>query len=299
MILLVGAIALAFALVTWRLVRRLAAVEREVRDLRFRGRELDDLRDESARALGVTRVHLAALAAGEPPERDAILGGRAYRDVQPAEALALYEANPTLAVLDVRTREEYASGHIPRARLVPLDELERRLGELPSSDAPLLVHCAAGGRSAAACEILARHGYTRLQNLMGGWHAWPGPRTQDDPVPPTERGDGSGRAAIAFHGGPVSGEAVVSAIRECFDPEVPVNVYDLGLVYAIDIAPEAIAVRMTLTSQQCPSARTIPEEVRQRIAALGQPNVSVDVVWDPPWHPSRISAEGKQKLGLT
>jgi len=58
-------------------------------------------------------------------------------------------------------------------------------------------------------------------------------------------------------------------------------------------------VRMTLTSEACPSARSIPDEVRQRIAALGQPNVSVEVVWDPPWHPSRISPEGKQKLGLT
>ena len=90
----------------------------------------------------------------------------------------------------------------------------------------------------------------------------------------------------------------MAAIRECFDPEVPVNVYDLGLIYGIDIAPGAIAVRMTLTSEGCPSARSIPEEVRQRIVALGQPNVTVEIVWDPPWHPARISPEGKQKLGL-
>jgi metal-sulfur cluster biosynthetic enzyme len=55
---------------------------------------------------------------------------------------------------------------------------------------------------------------------------------------------------------------------------------------------------MTLTSEGCPSARTIPEDVRRKIVALGQPNVTVDVVWDPPWHPSRISPDGKQKLGL-
>jgi len=125
-----------------------------------------------------------------------------------------------------------------------------------------------------------------------------GGRATCDGVPPPGRGDASGSTAIAFRGGPVSGEAVVAAIRECFDPEVPVNVYDLGLVYAIDIAPEAIAVRMTLTSEECPSARSIPDEVRRRIAALGQRNVTVELVWDPPWHPSRISPEGKQKLGL-
>ena len=89
-----------------------------------------------------------------------------------------------------------------------------------------------------------------------------------------------------------------AAIRECFDPEIPLNIYDLGLIYGIDIDQSAIAVKMTLTSEGCPSARTIPEDVRRKIAALGQPNVTVDVVWDPPWHPSRISPDGKQKLGL-
>jgi metal-sulfur cluster biosynthetic enzyme len=99
-------------------------------------------------------------------------------------------------------------------------------------------------------------------------------------------------------GGAISEAAVVGAIRECFDPEIPLNIYDLGLVYGIDIAPEVIAVKMTLTSEACPSARTIPLDVKNRIVALGQENVTVDVVFDPPWHPSRISDEGKQKLGL-
>ena len=92
---------------------------------------------------------------------------------------------------------------------------------------------------------------------------------------------------------------MVAAIRECFDPEIPLNVYDLGLIYDIDIAPAGIAVKMTLTSEACPSARAIPEDVKKHISALGQPNVTVDVVFDPPWHPARISPEGKQKLGLS
>ena len=292
MVFLIGSVALGFVIAAWRLARRLGIAERELREVRLLGRELQELRDEGGRALAVTRAHLAAVAAGEPPERNAILGGIAYRDVQPAEALALYDGSPALVVVDVRTREEYASGHIPRARL------EHRLGELPPRDAPILIHCAAGGRSVAACETLGRRGYTGLLNLVGGFHAWCGPREQDGAPGSSDRPDATGRAAVAFGGGPVSEAAVVAAIRECFDPEVPVNVYDLGLIYGIDIAPGAIAVRMTLTSEGCPSARSIPEEVRQRIVALGQPNVTVEVVWDPPWHPARISPEGKQKLGL-
>ena len=103
---------------------------------------------------------------------------------------------------------------------------------------------------------------------------------------------------IAFRGGAISEAQVVAALRECFDPEIPLDIYELGLVYGVDIDADAIAVRMTLTSRDCPSARAIPEDVKRRLAALGQSNVNVEIVWDPPWHPSRISAEGKQKLGL-
>ena len=90
----------------------------------------------------------------------------------------------------------------------------------------------------------------------------------------------------------------MAAIRECDDPEIPINIYDLGLVYGIDIYELQIAIRMTLTSEGCPSARQIPEDVKRHVVALGQPNVSVDVVFDPPWHPARISPDGKAKLGL-
>jgi metal-sulfur cluster biosynthetic enzyme/rhodanese-related sulfurtransferase len=283
--------------ILWRLAARLRDAERQLRELRLLGREIEEVRSAVDRGLGVTRTHLAAVVAGDPPARDAILHGTPYRDVSPADALALYERTPDLFVLDVRTPAEFASGHIPNAHLIPVDELEDRLTELPSKHTTLLVHCAAGGRSTAACETLAQRGYTALLNLVGGMHGWTGPRAQDAapaaPSPAAARG-----TAIAYRGGPVSEAAVVGAIRECFDPEIPLNVYDLGLIYGIDIDPSAIAIRMTLTSEACPSARTIPEDIKRKVAALGQPNVTVDVVWDPPWHPSRISDDGKQKLGL-
>src|SRR5262249_57214116 len=96
--------------------------------------------------------------AGKRPERRAVVAGVAYGDTRPGEALTLYQEAPTLVVLDVRTREEHAAGHILRARLIPLDELEHRLGELPPRDTPILVHCAAGGGSGAGGALPCRDG---------------------------------------------------------------------------------------------------------------------------------------------
>src|SRR5262249_14310717 len=163
--------------------------------------------------------------AGGPPERQAILAGLAYRDIPPGEALTLYQEDPTLVVLDVRTREEHAAGHILRARLVPLDELEHRLGELPPPDTPVLVQCTGGARAAAACERLRGNGYSRLVTLSGGLPAWSGPGTQDGASVPAGGAPAAKPTAITFAGGPVSEAAIVEAIRECFDPEVPVNIY--------------------------------------------------------------------------
>ena len=292
-----AAVVVALAAAVWRLRRRLADVEQRLRELRLLGRELEELRGEVARGLAVTRTHLAMVAGGETVPRDVIQRGAPWRDVSAADALALWERTKDLFVLDVRTPAEWANGRIPNARLIPIDELEDRLAELPSPDTTILVTCAAGGRSAAACRTLGQKGFTRLLNLAGGMHAWTGPRERDASLPPPEP-PGPAGTAITYRGGAVTGEQVVAAIRECFDPEIPLNVYDLGLIYGIDIDESAIAVRMTLTSEGCPSARAIPEDVRKKVAALGQPNVSVDVVFDPPWHPSRISADGKAKLGL-
>ena len=294
---LVVALIAGVAVAGWRLARRLRDLEERVGEVRTLGRRIDALQVSLERGLGVTRTHLAAVAAGEAPERATILRGAPYQEIKPPDALALFERTPGLFVLDVRTPAEFANGHIPNAHLVPVDELEDRLGELPGPDTVMLVTCAAGGRSTAACQTLGEKGYTRLLNLSGGMHTWPGPRVREESAPPPAPAAPAG-TTVSFRGGPLSEAQVVGAIRDCFDPEIPLNIYDLGLIYAIDIDESAIAVKMTLTSQGCPSARTIPEDVRRKIAALGQPNVSVDVVWDPPWHPSRISPDGKQKLGL-
>ena len=94
-------------------------------------------------------------------------------------------------------------------------------------------------------------------------------------------------------------DEVIEAIKQVYDPEIPVNVYDLGLIYTIDVQDKKVDVKMSLTSQGCPSAKEIPEMVRTRVSAL--PDVSevdVQVVWDPQWGPSMISPEGKKILNL-
>ena len=96
-------------------------------------------------------------------------------------------------------------------------------------------------------------------------------------------------------------EEIINVIKSVYDPEIPVNIYDLGLIYNIDIdtAGQEVAVKMTLTSQGCPSAQQIPDTVRRKIQSdLNVPSVRVNIVWDPPWHPSMITDEGKKILQI-
>ncbi len=94
-------------------------------------------------------------------------------------------------------------------------------------------------------------------------------------------------------------EQVIEIAKQCFDPEIPVNIWDLGLIYEVDTDTEKVRVKMSLTTQACPSAQQIPGDLKDRIIrTLGVQDVSVDVVFDPPWTPQRISAEGRKKLGI-
>jgi probable FeS assembly SUF system protein SufT len=101
-----------------------------------------------------------------------------------------------------------------------------------------------------------------------------------------------------------SEQAVWSALKTCFDPEIPVNIVDLGLVYDLAIEPvpggqNQVEVKMTLTAQGCGMGPTIAEDARQKIAALSTVSVAkVHIVWDPIWTPQMISAEGRKALGL-
>ena len=93
---------------------------------------------------------------------------------------------------------------------------------------------------------------------------------------------------------------VIEALRTCFDPEIPVNIYELGLIYDVKVEPSgAVEVRMTLTSPHCPVAQSLPAEVEARIKEVpGVTDARVEVVWDPPWEPSRMSEAAKLQLGM-
>jgi FeS assembly SUF system protein len=94
-------------------------------------------------------------------------------------------------------------------------------------------------------------------------------------------------------------ERVVAAIRTCYDPELPVNVYDLGLIYELKVVDGAVSVKMTLTSPACPVAGALPGDVQRRIAAVpGVREAKVELVWEPPWTKDRMSEEAQLQLGL-
>ena len=94
-------------------------------------------------------------------------------------------------------------------------------------------------------------------------------------------------------------EAVWNQLKTCYDPEIPVNIVDLGLVYSLDLKDGSVTVQMTLTAPGCGMGPIIASEARQKILTIdGITDANVELVWDPPWSPDRISEDGKQKLGM-
>jgi probable FeS assembly SUF system protein SufT len=110
--------------------------------------------------------------------------------------------------------------------------------------------------------------------------------------------------AVKAQSGPVEEKAVWEVLRNCYDPEIPVNIVDLGLVYDMQIRPRpdgrsAVGVKMTLTAPGCGMGPMIAGEAEQKLLGLpGVEEATVEIVWDPPWHQSLITAEGRKILGL-
>ena len=101
---------------------------------------------------------------------------------------------------------------------------------------------------------------------------------------------------------PVGGdvyEAVVAAIKEIYDPEIPVNIYDLGLIYNVEVNDGHAVVTMTLTTPHCPVAESMPQEVELRVESVpGVREAEVNLVWEPAWDPQKMSDEAKLELGM-
>lgn len=104
--------------------------------------------------------------------------------------------------------------------------------------------------------------------------------------------------------GPFDIEQVWKQLRNCYDPEIPVNIVDLGLIYSLDVADAAgggkdVGVKMTLTAPGCGMGPSLAADAEQRILGVpGVTNARVELVWDPPWSPERISEAGREKLGM-
>ena len=93
---------------------------------------------------------------------------------------------------------------------------------------------------------------------------------------------------------------VIEALRSCFDPEIPVNIYEMGLIYEVKVDEAgAVAIQMTLTSPSCPAAQSIPAEVEQKVRAIdGVTAVQIDLVWEPPWDQNKMSEAARLQLGM-
>ncbi len=111
----------------------------------------------------------------------------------------------------------------------------------------------------------------------------------------------SGEATPADSGNPETiRELVIEQLKTIFDPEIPVNIYELGLIYAVEVeADGATKVKMTLTTPMCPAAEELPPEVETKTRSVpGVTSVQLDLVWDPPWSPDKMSDAAKLDLGM-
>lgn len=95
-------------------------------------------------------------------------------------------------------------------------------------------------------------------------------------------------------------EEIIKAIKTCYDPEIPVNIYELGLIYVIDVKPTGdVDIKMTLTSPMCPAAQSLPPEVQQKAKSVERvKEVNVEVVWEPRWNPSMMTEDAQLTLNM-
>jgi FeS assembly SUF system protein len=126
----------------------------------------------------------------------------------------------------------------------------------------------------------------------------------DAPAPAPRDGDRPAENPDSFVRDPLNSlkyqPQLIEALSKVFDPEIPVNIYELGLIYDIDVDTGAnVRIRMTLTAPACPAAQTIPVDVERRVREVADVNdVKVEVVWDPPWTRDRMSDAAKLTLGM-
>ena len=144
---------------------KIAGLERRVEDERRRN---DD-------ELTLLKQQIVRVSKGGALSAEAILDGRLFNEVAPSNLTDFVSDTDSLVIIDVRTDSEWAGGRIPGAKHIPIDQLARRIDELGDAKSkPILAYCAAGGRSAAACDLLSQNGFMTLFNAAGGIGAYKG-----------------------------------------------------------------------------------------------------------------------------
>ena len=93
-------------------------------------------------------------------------------------------------------------------------------------------------------------------------------------------------------------DLVYEVLKDCYDPEIPLNVVDLGLIYEVKTTPDEVNVKMSVTSPACPSGSVIADDIKMKLEVAGFPNPRVHIVMEPPWSPQRISEAGRKALGI-
>lgn len=172
-----AALGIALLALLVALIARSAASKpsQAVEDAKAEARRRDEhLREELGDEIATLRRTLAQIAAGQPITAEMVLEGRLWRESSTEEGKTLF-AGGAARIVDVRTPQETSRGIIPGALLIPVQELEQRWREIPKDGKEVLVYCAGGERSAAACEFLSRQGFEKLHNLVGGFMSWTGP----------------------------------------------------------------------------------------------------------------------------
>jgi len=93
---------------------------------------------------------------------------------------------------------------------------------------------------------------------------------------------------------------IIGALQTCYDPEIPVDIYELGLIYGIEISDSGdVRIQMTLTAPSCPVAASLPLQIESKVSAIeGVKSAQVEIVWDPPWNPAKMSESAKLQLGM-
>lgn len=165
---------------------------REIKDLKrkeyYVDQKINGITKQISEALDPLRIQLAAVAAGQSVPDQLIRNGRLYENVSAEELERTIVQNQNgnidnLMIIDVRTAREYATKHIPGAKLIPIEELETRYRiEIPLTTDKVFVYCAGGDRSRFACDFLSRQGYMNLYNIFDGLQEWKGPTTGEQPV---------------------------------------------------------------------------------------------------------------------